>query len=250
MYLPIGLFGVSIATATLPAVARVVAQHDRARARTTVADGLSLMMMLNVPATVGLMVLSTPIVRVIFERGAFTPDATAGTASALQFYSIGLLGYSIVRIASPTFYALGENRTPVKVSVATVVVNASLNVALVRVLGYRGLALGTSIAAIFNAGVLLFLLRQRLDGLDDRRVLGSLARIILASLVMGIAAAATDGLLGVWLPGDALLTQVMRLAGAIGIALAVLTGAAHALRIREFNEGVALVTRRIRRNAR
>ena len=72
-----------------------------------------MMLMLNVPATIGLMVLATPIVRVIFERNAFTPADTAATAAALQFYALGLLGYSVVRIASPTFYALGQNRTPV-----------------------------------------------------------------------------------------------------------------------------------------
>lgn len=250
MYLPIGLFGVSIATATLPAVSRVAAQQDRAKVRETIADGLSLTMMLNVPATVGLMVLARPIVRVIFERGAFTPEATIGTATALQFYAIGLLGYSFVRIASPTFYALGENRTPVKVSIATVAVNASLNIALVRLLGYRGLALGTSIAAMFNAAVLILLLHRRLDGLEDRRMLGAIVRIMSASAVMGAAAAATNAALVRWLPGDAIATQAARLAGAIAVALAVLALVAHALRIREFTEGVALVMRRFRKSPR
>src|SRR5688572_22033008 len=119
MYLPIGLFGVSIATATLPAVSRHAARHDTAAVRTTIADGMSLMLMLNIPATVGLVALAVPIVRVIFERGAFTAADTAATAAALQFYAIGLLGYSVVRIVSPTFYALGRNRTPVLVSMAT-----------------------------------------------------------------------------------------------------------------------------------
>ena len=247
MYLPIGLFGISIATATIPAVSRVAAEHNRPAVRTTLADGLSLMMMLNVPATIGLMALSTPIVRVIFERRAFTSTDTAATAAALQFYAIGLLGYSIVRIASPTFYALGENRTPVKVSVVTVLANAILNIVLVRVLGYRGLALGTSIAALVNAGLLLFLLRRRLDGLDDRRILRSLTRIILASAAMGIAAAAADLSLGIWLPGSGLSVQLVRLAASIVIALVVLAGAAHLLRIAEFREGVALVTGRFRR---
>lgn len=246
MYLPIGLFGVSIATATLPAVSRVAAQQDKPAVRRTVADGLSLMMMLNVPATIGLMVLSTPIVRVIFERRAFTAADTAATATALQFYAIGLLGYSIVRIASPTFYALGENLTPVRVSVATVLANAALNVVLVRVMGYGGLALGTSIAALFNAGVLLFLLRRRLGGLDDRRMLSSFARIAAASAIMGFAATATYAAMTGWLPGNGLLAQIVRLTAAIGVALGVLAAAAHLLRIREFSEGLAVVARRFR----
>lgn len=246
MYLPIGLFGVSIATATLPAVSRQAAQRDEGAARTTIADGLSLMLMLNVPATVGLVVLATPIVRVIFERSAFTPADTAATAAAVQFYAIGLVGYSIVRIASPVFYALGQNRTPVMVSVATVLVNAVLNVALVRVMGFRGLALGTSIAALFNAALLMFFLRRRLDGIEGGRVAGSLVRIAIASALMGIAAMAADAAAGVWLPGGGLVPQIVGLAATIGVALGVLSAAAYVLRIREFHDGVALVVRRFR----
>jgi putative peptidoglycan lipid II flippase len=247
MYLPIGLFGVSIATAVLPTVSRQSAQQDETGVRNTVANGMSLMMMLNVPSTVGLVVLATPIVQLIFERGRFTAADTLATASALRFYAIGLLGYSVVRIASPTFYALGQNRIPVQVGAATVVINAALTIALVRVLGYRGLALGTSLAALFNAGVLLYLLRRRLGGINGGHLAASLARISLASVVMGAAAAATSHQLGAWLPGPTLIAQVARLAATIGIAVAVLSAAAHLLRIREFRDGVALVTSRFHR---
>jgi putative peptidoglycan lipid II flippase len=250
MYLPIGLFGVSIATATLPAVSRHTAARDQTAVRDTVIDGMSLMLMLNVPATVGLVVLAVPIVSLLFEHGRFTPADTLATAAALQFYAIGLVGYSVVRIASPTFYALGRNRIPVIASVVTVLVNAVLNILLVRVLGYRGLALGTSIAALFNAITLLFLLRGPLDGLNAKRLLSSVSRIIVASAAMGVAAAASYGALESWVPGHAIVLQVVRLAGSIGFAVAVLAAAAWALRIREFNEGMSLVARRFKRTTR
>ncbi|MSO83211.1 MAG: murein biosynthesis integral membrane protein MurJ [Acidobacteria bacterium] len=250
MYLPIGLFGVSIATATLPTVSRHVARNDEAAARSTVADGLSLMLMLNVPATVGLILLATPIVRVIFERSAFTAADTAATAAALQFYAIGLVGYSVVRIASPVFYALGQNRTPVLVSVATVLVNAVLNLALVRVMGYRGLALGTSIAAIFNAALLMFFLRRRLDGLEGGRVLRSLVRITTSAALMGAAVVAADAAAGAWLPGDGLMAQIVRLVATIAVALGALSAAAYVLRIKKFRDGVTLVARRLRSTPR
>jgi putative peptidoglycan lipid II flippase len=247
MYLPIGLFGVSVATAAVPAVSRHAAQKDNAAIRRTMADGLSLMMMLNVPATVGLIVLATPIVGVIFERRAFTPTDTAATAAALQFYAIGLLGYSVVRIASPTFYALDESRTPVKISIASVLANAVLNIALVRALGYRGLALGTSIAALLNGAALMFLLRRRLDGIEGRRVSVAFLKIAAASVAMGGAAFATDVALTAWLPGTTLLAQSARLVAAMGVAIAVLAAAAHVMHIHEFREGVALATSRFGR---
>ena len=246
MYLPIGLFGVSIATATLPTVSRQATQGDETAARSTIADGLSLMLMLNVPATIGLVVLATPIVRVIFERNAFTAADTAATAAAVQFYAIGLVGYSVVRIASPVFYALGQNRTPVIVSAATVLTNAALNVMLVRSMGYQGLALGTSIAALFNAALLMFFLRRRLDGIEGGRVAGSFVRITIAAALMGVAAAAAHATAVARLPGDGLVLEIVRLAAAIAVALGVLAGAAHLLRIREFRAGVALVARKLR----
>src|SRR5258706_277002 len=249
MSLPTGLFGVSIATAVIPAVSRCAARDDHAGVRATLAEGLSLMFVMNVPATIGLIALSHPIVRVIFERRAFLPSDTAATAAALQYYAVGLLGYSIVRIASPTFYALGDSRTPVQISMASVGVNAVLNVVLARLLGSGGLALGTSIAALFNAGSLLWLLHGRLDGLEDRRVVSSLARIVIASLVMGMAALVVNGALGTWMPGDTFARQAIRLFLSIVAALLVLGIAAHVLRIREFREAVTLALTRLRAGA-
>ena len=129
MYLPIGLFGVSIATATTPAMSRLAATEDTARMRSTLASAVALMLTLNVPATFGLVVLAEPIVRVLFERGSFTAADTVGTAAAVQLYALGLVGYSVVKIVSPTFYAIGRSRTPVAVGVAAVLLNAVLSVA-------------------------------------------------------------------------------------------------------------------------
>jgi putative peptidoglycan lipid II flippase len=247
MYLPIGLFGVSIATAAVPAVSRHAAQNDRPGIRRTVADSLSLMLMLNVPATVGLIVLAVPIVQVIFERRAFTHDDTLATAAALQLYAIGLVGYSIVRIASPTFYAMNESRTPVKVSMVSVLLNAALNIALASFMGYRGLALGTSIAALLNAAMLIVLLRRRLDGIEDRRVLSSFMKIALASAIMGAAAFGTGVLMLQWLPGPRLIIQLVRLLVSIGVAVAVLAASAHFLHIPEFRRGVQMISSRLLR---
>jgi putative peptidoglycan lipid II flippase len=247
MYLPIGLFGVSIATAATPAISRMVAEQDFARIRSTLASALGLMLFLNLPATVGLIVLAVPIVAVIFERGQFTTSDTLNTAAALQFYAIGLIGYSIVRIISPTFYALGRSRVPVMVSAASVVINIALNVTLVRLLGFRGLALGTSITAIVNASVQLFLLRREINGLEGSRIAASFARVIAASAVMGGVTWISYQLMLVVLPGSSLLTQILRLLVTIGASLAALAGVAQVLRIPEFGDARDLVLRRLKR---
>ena len=247
MYMPIGLFGVSIATAVIPTLSRHAARNETADMRGAISNGLRLMLTLNVPATVGLVVLATPIVALIFEHGRFTPANTAATAAALAFYAPGLLGYSAVKIAVPSFYALHDSRTPVMVSVTTVIVNVVLNLALVRVMSFQGLALGTALSAIFNATLLLWVLRRRLGGLDGRRVTSSLVRITLASIIMGLAAWGTEHAIAAWLPAHTIPVLLLRVGAAIGVALAVLDVAARALGVQEFIEARAMVLNRLAR---
>jgi len=175
-YMPIGLFGVSIATATLPGISGHAALEDLAGVRRAVSSSLRLMLMLSVPATAGLMALAAPIVSLIYEHGRFMADDTTATAAALTFYAPGLVGYSAVKLLSPAFYALRDSRTPVIVSGASVLMNVVLNITLVDSMGYRGLALGTASAALFNAGALLWLFEIGLAVSKARQSPGSSSR--------------------------------------------------------------------------
>lgn len=236
MYLPIGLFGVSIAAATLPVVSRHAAREELDGIRDAVSRALRLMLVVNVPATVGLIALGAPIVELIFERGSFTPKDTAATAAALLFYAPGLAGYSAVRIAVPCFYALGSSITPTTISMAAVTLNIALNLVLVEFMGYRGLALGASIAALANAVTLLAVLRRRLHGLDLPRVLLAFAKIAVASTAMGAAAWMThEALLEAW-RGAELVTRLGRVSTSIAAGVAVLAATALLLRIRELEQ--------------
>jgi putative peptidoglycan lipid II flippase len=241
MYLPIGLFGVSIGTAVLPAVSRHAAIDDVDGVRATVSRGLAMMMLLNVPATFGLLALATPIVRLLFERGHFLPSDTAQTAAALRFYALGLVGYSTVRIASPTFYALRRSRVPVVVSVGTIAVNVVLSVVLVRMMGFRGLALGTSIAALANGLLLAVLLRRTLSGIDGRRLAIVLAKTVVACGAMIVATLAVQSATLAVLPGTHVVEQAARLGAAIAAGLAALALFAKLLRIREFDDVVGVL---------
>jgi putative peptidoglycan lipid II flippase len=236
MYLPIGLFGVSIATASLPDISRHAVAADLASIRRAVSRGLRMILMLNVPATLGLIALAEPIVSLLYERNRFGPADTVATAAALMFYAPGLLGYSAVKIASPTFYSLRDSRTPVIVSALSVAVNLSLNLALIRVLGYSGLALGTALAAIFNAGVLLWLLHRRLGGLDGRPVAIAAVKIGIASVLMAVAARVCWQWTLQALPGSGELVRMVRVFTAIGVGLIVLAAVARLLGVEEFNE--------------
>jgi putative peptidoglycan lipid II flippase len=234
MYMPIGLFGISIATASLPTISGHAARRDDQGIRRAVSSGLRMMLMLNVPATLGLVVLATPIVQLIFEHGRFTPADTAATAAALVCYAPGLMGYSAVKLVSPAFYAMGNSTIPVVASGASVVFNIALNLVLARLFGHRGLALGTAVAALLNAGLLLLMLRVRLGGLEGRRLLVAAVKISAASLLMALAAYYAERALHIPFAGDALAAKAMRVFMAIGIGMGLLVAMAQLLRIEEF----------------
>ena len=263
MYLPIGLFGVSVATAAIPEVARQAATGAIDDLRRTVSSSLRMMLMLSVPATVGLMALGGPIIELIFQRGEFTSESTRMTAMALLCYAPGLVGYSAVKIASPTFYAMKDARTPVLVSVSTIALNLVLNLTLVRILSYQGLALGTAIAALFNSGLLVYLLSRRIDGLEGRRIAVASAKILTASLAMGAASLLAEHWLDAslpdmqgwisWLPGSwgasaaQTLRAGIRVGGAITLGVVVLALSASALRLQEFTAARERVLSQLRR---
>jgi putative peptidoglycan lipid II flippase len=245
MYLPLGLFGVSIATASIPRIARRAAAEDRDGLRRTLSTGVSMMLALTVPATLGLVVLARPIVALLFERGHFTRADTTATAGALMCYAIGLSGYSIVKVATPTFYAIGRSRVPVIVSVATIALNIALNVSLVRAMGYRGLALGTSVAALVNAAALLFLLRRELGGLHISHMASVTFRMLGAGAVMALVAWGVEHELAARLTGHGLAIQGARVGLAIVCGLGTLTAAARLLRVEEFSEITSAILSRV-----
>lgn len=239
MYLPIGLFSVSIATAVLPAAARHAAVGDRHAVQTTVTRGLAMMLIFSIPATLGLIGLAAPIVGLIFERGAFLSSDTMSTAAALQFYAIGLVGYSTARIASPVFYALDRSYVPVAISVGAIALNIVTSLILVRLMGFRGLALSTSIAALAHGGAALLLLRGELGGIGGRRLRATAGKVLAAALAMLGAVIAVEHGMTTVLPGDGVVVEAVRVGSAIVTGLGVLAFAAKLLNIQEFAEAIS-----------
>ena len=184
--------------------------------------------------------MATPIVRLLFERGRFLPSDTASTAAALQFYAVGLVGYSATRIASPVFYALGRSRVPVAVSAGSMAINIVAALLLVGPAGFRGLALAPSLAALANGGVLFLLLRAELHGLGGRRLAVAAVKVLAASAVMARVATEVARVLAELAPGNHVMVQTLHVAAAIGAGTAALVGMAKLLGIEEFDEALSM----------
>ncbi len=186
MYFPLGVFGVSVATVTLPFVSTHAAQNKMDRVLSTYSSSLKLVFFLVIPSMIFLMVAAGPIISLLFQHGKFQYLDTVATSRALILYSLGILAFAVIRVTAPVFYSLKDTKTPVIISAVSVGINVILNIILMRPMGYLGLALATSIAGWVNAALLLSRLDKKIGPFDLKDLLRNFAKITLASLIMGI----------------------------------------------------------------
>lgn len=249
MQLPLGIFGVAIATVTLPLVSKSAALGDTAAFRATLARALRLAFFLTIPSAVGLICLGGPIISLLYQHGKFTAAAAAQTAGALQFYAIGLAGYSGVKVLAPAFYALDARTTPMIVSFIAIGANLALNAVFTYGLGWghRGLAFSTSVTAIVNFTLLYLLMRRRTQRLETRALVSMLARLALAAGALAAVCQIGQHSLLAGFGQRHFAAQAGRLGAVIGAGIAVFFGACYLLRIEEMREAVDVVGRKLRR---
>ena len=226
MEFPLGIFGVALASASLPAMSRQAAAGDTRGVAATLNFALRLAVYVSAPATVGLALLSVPITRVLFEHGRFGPDDTAATAVALVWYAVGLVGFAGARIAAQAFYAIAEPGTAVRLGALAVAANVVAAVALMGPLGHAGLAGASSLGAYVNLLGLLWAGRRRFGRLGGRALAASVLRTALACVPLALWC-----LLILWAGGAAggLARQAVWLAIAIGGGAVVFVATSAAL---------------------
>lgn len=184
---PLGLFAISMSVAILPSLSRQAASRDMRALTDTFSYAIKLIFFITIPALTGLIILRHPIVALLFERGAFDPISSGQTADALLYFSIGLWAFSAVRIVVPTFYALQDTKTPVKMAAISVFANIILCLILMGPLAHGGLALAASLSSMLNFILLILALRKKLGALGGKKIIESIAKSMICSLVMGLS---------------------------------------------------------------
>jgi putative peptidoglycan lipid II flippase len=186
--LPQGVFGISLATYLLPTLSGLAAERKYPEFRTMVGQGLGYLTFINLLASVLLLVLAEPLVRLLLERQEFDAFATARAATAMAWLAPGLVAFSGVNILARAFYALGDLKTPMKISVFCLAVNTLLGLTLVWRFEEAGLGAANTITSIINGALLLFALRKKLGKLEFTHLFRQLPGLLGAALVGGMAA--------------------------------------------------------------
>jgi len=224
-----------------PALSAFAAQNRLDRLRETLVKGVKVLSLIMLPACAGLIALSVPIVRLLFERGAFNAGDTVPTAYALSLYALALLPFSVRDIFRRGFYSLQNTLIPVVITVAAFILNVVLDFILVRFMGIGGLALGAVLTALVEAAALYILLSGRLGELQGRSLAVLLAKLAAASVVMGVLTYFCGGIIGLRVDLGTGMGRMIQVAGAVIFGLIVYVAALAVLKVSEIREAMDML---------
>ncbi len=242
---PIGVFGVAVSIAAMPVFSKCAAMNDMAGIRETYVSSLTLAFCLTIPATVGMYFLAEPIIRIIFEHGAFTALDTAKTAEALSFYVLGLFAYACVKITAPVFYALNDTKFPVIGSFLAVGANIAAILLTIDALQHKAIALSTSCAMAGNFLFLIVVLYRKLSGFSLSYLMVGLMKVLAASFVMGGWVVFAGGQLEVWMR-NGIMNDIIGLFMLIVSGALLYGGVLYLLRLKEMDLLVEKVVGKIK----
>lgn len=233
--LPIGIFGVAFSIAVMPVMARHAAKKDVPAMRETLVSSLTMVFCLTIPATAGLVLLAEPIIRLIFERGAFTAFDTVATAQTLTLYTIGLFAYSANKILVPVFYALDDTRYPVMASFLAVLANIVIINLTITIFQHKAIALSTSCTMFLNFLFLSAVLYRKMDGYPLRALFRGVSKILIATSCMSLLLFFARMMLSAFLVGN-LAQQLLAVLLLISLAAGLYTVVLHWLKLPELTE--------------
>lgn len=260
MQFPIGVFGVAVGTAAIPTLSRLIAENNVDKFRKTMADAVKLVLLLAVPSACGLIVLGDPIIALIYQRGEFNAFDTNMTAWALTAYSVGLAAYAAIKVVSPGFYALDDAKTPMYISLASILVHVPASFGMMQLLstvgvsperpngyGHAGVALATSIVATVNLLALFWFMRKKIGRINGGEILRSLIKVIAASVVMSAVCYYCYHFIASQTANATLLSRLIEAFVPIGVGVVVFLIAAKLLRISELEQMAASLKRKLTR---
>jgi len=214
--LPLAIFGIALAQAALPTMSRYAAENNTEKMKEMIQFSLKMVFFVLVPSSIGLMMLASPITKVLFQRGAFTSYSTSITSEALFFYSFGLIACGGLKVLANAFYSMGDTKTPVKAAFYSAILNLILNLALMWPLKVGGLTLANSIAITFNFAMLYVLLVKKLGDFGTFHIKESFLKVTAASAVMAIAIK----IMMIWLGGYSIVSLILVISSAAVVFLA------------------------------
>ncbi|WP_270505015.1 murein biosynthesis integral membrane protein MurJ [Paraclostridium sordellii] len=240
----LGLFIATLGAVIYPTLSKLSNENNQEKFAESVATSVNCVNLVALPTTVGAIVLATPVVRILFQRGAFDETSTALTATALVFYSVGMVGVGLRDILGKVFYSLKDTKTPMINGIIAVILNIVLNIALVKVMGHGGLALATSLSAIICILLLFGSLKKKIGYYGQDKIKSTFLKSLISSLIMGVVTyfiyKFLSGMLGLGFIQEAISLGISVAIGAIIYAILVV-----ALKVEEIDMLIDMIKKKI-----
>ena len=233
MQFPLGLFGVAIAAASAPVLAQLITQKRNDKFRESIQSSIQMSLFLTLPSMVGLITLGYAIISLIYQHGHFTAYQTTQTAYALMAYALGISSYSLIKIYQPAYLAFHDAKTPMKISLLSIVVNAAINSFFIFVLklDHWAIALCTSIVALFDVMLQSFFFKRKLNNVWTKSLALTACKTLVAASIMGVCVYFGVNYLNTFLSSDKLMEQIFLVLIPILYAIPVYLLSAYILRI-------------------
>ncbi|WP_341791044.1 murein biosynthesis integral membrane protein MurJ [Rickettsia endosymbiont of Gonocerus acuteangulatus] len=228
---PLSIIGTSFSTILLPELSKIYKSNDIVAATKVQNNAIRMGLFLSLPATFGIIILSHPIINVIYERGAFTSQDTTNSAEAISAFALGLPAFILAKILTPIFYANGDTKTPLKITLFSIIINTSMNLLLMDSLKHIGIAVGTSIAAWYNLGLLYSYTKKQNMLHIEQDIKSFCIKVLLCCIIMSIMIGSIKHYFLEYFYSEYLLIKICALGGTITIGIIVFFGVAYLIKV-------------------
>ena len=213
----VGVFSYTLSNIIFPELSKLTADNKKDEVKTILNNSIKASLLFIIPMSVGMALISSDIIQLIYQRGEFTAHSTMLTSKALLFYSIGMIGYGLMEILNKAFYAMQDSKTPMKTSVVAILLNIILSLTLVKYMGYTGLPLAASITSIVIAVLMIAMISKNVNGLVNKNDVKELAKILFSATIMGIIIIALKNVI----VGNTTIATILRVGASVGAGVIV-----------------------------
>lgn len=182
----VGAFSLTLSNIIFPELSKLTSDDKKSEIKNILSNSIKISLLFIIPMSIGIILLSQDIIKIIYERGEFTAHSTLLTSQALLYYAIGMIGYGLMEVLNKAFYAMQDSKTPMKISIVAILLNLLLSISLVKAMGYTGLPLAASITSILIGILMLVVINKKIPGIVEKDDTKELAKILFSATAMGL----------------------------------------------------------------
>ena len=235
--LMVGAFSLTLSNIIFPELSKLTSDDKKNEIKKILNNSIKISLLFIIPMSIGVILLSHDIIKIIYERGEFTAHSTMLTSQALLYYAIGMIGYGLMEVLNKAFYAMQDSKTPMKISIVAIALNLALSITLVRVMGYTGLPLAASITSIIIGILMVVIINKKIPGIVEKKDIKEFIKILISAITMGILIIVLKNVI----IGNTLMKTILRIVLSVVLGMILYFSCAILLKNQTINEYISKI---------